>query len=360
MNIAIILGTRPEIIKMSPIIRELEKNRSNYFILHTGQHYSFNLDKIFFKDLELNIPKYNLDVGPGTQIDEIAKMLIGIEKILQKEKVDLVLVEGDTNSVIGGALAARKINKKVGHVEAGLRSFDQTMPEEQNRILTDHLSNYLFAPTKIAKNNLLKEGINKDTIYITGNTITDTVHQNLDIANKKTNILKKLHLSSKKYILVTAHRQENVDNKNKLQNILKGLKLIYEEFNLPVLYPIHPRTMKQIKEFKIKIPREITIIKPLGFLDFLQLEANALLVATDSGGIQEETCILKTPCITMRENTERPETVNIGSNVLVGTNPKNILKGAKMMIKIKPNWKNPFGNGTAGKKIIKILEKESK
>jgi len=360
MKIAIILGTRPEIIKMSPIIRELEKNRSDYFILHTGQHYSFNLDKIFFKDLDLTLPKYNLDVGSGTHAEETAKMLIGIEKILLKEKVDIVLVQGDTNTVLAGALAARKLHITVGHVEAGLRSYDKTMPEEHNRVLADHLSNYLFAPTNVARDNLLKEGISKDTIFITGNTITDAVYQNLDIANRKANILKKLRVSPKKYILATAHRQENVDNKKKLQDILEGLKMIHKEFNLPILYPIHPRTMKRLKEFKLEIPKEITTLEPLGFLDFLKLEANAALVATDSGGIQEETCILKVPCITLRENTERPETLETGSNTLVGTDPEKILKGARMMIKIKPDWDIPFGDGTAGKKIIEIIEKVKK
>jgi UDP-N-acetylglucosamine 2-epimerase (non-hydrolysing) len=360
MRIAVILGTRPEIIKMSSLIREFEKARSDYFILHTGQHYSYNLDKIFFKELELPLPKHNLDVGSGTHAQETGKMLIGIEKILQKEKVDIVLVEGDTNTVLAGALAANKLHIKVGHVEAGLRSYDKTMPEELNRVLTDHLSDYLFAPTPVAKDNLLKEGINKDSIFITGNTIVDAVYQNLEIAARKTDILNKLHTSSGKYILLTAHRQENVDEKKKLQNILEGLKLIYREFNLPILYPIHPRTMKQLKEFKLELPKEITTLEPLGFLDFLNLEANAALVTTDSGGVQEETCILKVPCITLRENTERPETIAVGSNILVGTDPEKILKGARIMLKIKHDWNVPFGDGTAGKRIIEIIKKDSK
>lgn len=357
MKISVVLGTRPEIIKMSPIIRELKKTNSDYFILHTGQHYSYKLDKIFFEELELPLPKYNLDVGSGTHAEETGKMLIGIEKILRKEKVDIVLVEGDTNTVLAGALAANKLHIQVGHVEAGLRSKDRMMPEEINRILTDHLSDYLFVPTPIARNNLLGEGINKENIFITGNTIVDAVYQNLEIAGRKTDIFNKLHLSARKYILVTFHRQENVDDKNKLQNILKGLKLISHEFNLPILYPIHPRTMKRLKEFKVEIPKEITIIEPIGFLNFLQLEANATLVATDSGGIQEETCILKVPCITLRENTERPETIDVGSNILVGTNPEKIFKGARIMLKRKPNWAVPFGDGAAGKKIIQNIKR---
>lgn len=360
MNIAIILGTRPEIIKMSPIIRQLEKQKIHFFILHTGQHYSYNLDKIFFKELELPLPKYNLDVGSGTHAEETGKMLIGIENVFKKEKVDIVLVEGDTNTVLAGALAASKLHIKVGHVEAGLRSNDRTMPEEINRILTDHLSDYLFAPTSIAKENLLKEGIRDDIIFITGNTIVDAVYQNLKISKIKSNILKRLEVTPKKYIIITAHRQENVDVKNKLKNILEALKLISHEFKLPILYPIHPRTIKRLKEFKLEIPKEIAIVEPLGFLDFLQLEANAALVATDSGGVQEETCILKVPCVTLRENTERPETIDVKSNILVGTNPEKILKGTRIMLGRKRDWTVPFGAGTAGKKIIEIIKKDSK
>lgn len=360
MNIAIILGTRPEIIKMSPIIRQLEKQKIHFFILHTGQHYSYNLDKIFFKELELPLPKYNLDVGSGTHAEETGKMLIGIENVFKKEKVDIVLVEGDTNTVLAGALAASKLHIKVGHVEAGLRSNDRTMPEEINRILTDHLSDYLFAPTSIAKENLLKEGIRDDIIFITGNTIVDAVYQNLKISKIKSNILKRLEVTPKKYIIITAHRQENVDVKNKLKNILEALKLISHEFKLPILYPIHPRTIKRLKEFKLEIPKEIAIVEPLGFLDFLQLEANAALVATDSGGVQEETCILKVPCVTLRENTERPETIDVKSNILVGTNLEKILKGTRIMLGRKRDWTVPFGTGNAGKKIIEIIKKDSK
>jgi UDP-N-acetylglucosamine 2-epimerase (non-hydrolysing) len=287
--ITIILGTRPEIIKMSPVVRECEKQGLDYFILHTGQHYSYNLDKVFFEDLELPEVKYNLDVGSGTHAEETAKMLTGIEKVLLKEKPDIVLVEGDTNTVLAGALAATKLHIKVGHVEAGLRSYDRQMPEEINRILADHVSDYLFAPTEKAKGNLLKEGIEEDKIFVTGNTIVDAVNQNLEIAERKADIVNNLNLSSKEYFLVTAHRQENVDNKKRLEGILEGLKLIHEEFNLPIIYPIHPRTAKRIKEFGLKVLKGIELIEPLGFLEFLQLEANAKLVLTDSGGMQEET-----------------------------------------------------------------------
>ena len=355
MKISIILGTRPEIIKMSPVIRELENQTLDYFILHTGQHYSYNLDKIFFEDLELPEPKYNLDVGSGSHAEETGKMLIGIEKVLKEEKPDVVLVEGDTNTVLAGALAATKLHIKVGHVEAGLRSYDRTMPEEINRVLADHVSDYLFAPTEKAKGNLLKEGIEEDKIFVTGNTIVDAVYQNLEIARRKVDILNKLNLNPEGYFLVTAHRQENVDIKERLKGILDGLELVYNKFNFPIIYPIHPRTKKKIREFGLEVPKGVELIEPLGFLGFLQLEANAKLVLTDSGGVQEETCILKVPCVTLRDNTERPETLEVGSNVLAGTDQSNLLEGVEKMMNKKRNWKNPFGDGKAGSWIVEIL-----
>lgn len=356
MKISIILGTRPEIIKMSSIIRECIDNHIDFFILHTGQHYSYNLDKIFFEELELPEAKYNLECGSGSHGEQTGKMLIGIEKILEKEKPDIILVEGDTNSVLAGALAAVKIYIKVGHIEAGLRSYDRRMPEEINRILTDHISDYLFAPTEKAKQNLLKEGIEKNKIFVTGNTIVDAVTQNLEIAKRKVSVLKNLGLKPKEYFLITAHRQENVDVKERLKGILRGLELVYKEFSIPIIFPIHPRTQKRIKGFGISLSG-VTTINPLSFLEFLQLEANARLVLTDSGGVQEETCILGVPCVTLRDNTERPETLDVGSNIIVGTKPEEILKGVKIMLNKKSDWKNPFGDGKAGKRIISILRR---
>jgi UDP-N-acetylglucosamine 2-epimerase (non-hydrolysing) len=229
------------------------------------------------------------------------------------------------------------------------------MPEEINRILADRVSDYLFAPTEIAKENLLKEGIPKEKIFLTGNTIVDAVSQNLRIAGKRENILNKQNLNLGEYFLVTAHRQENVDNKEKLEGILEGLELIHEDFNLPVVYPVHPRTLKRMKEFGVT-SENIKFIDPTGFLEFLQLENNAKFVLTDSGGVQEETCILRVPCVTLRNNTERPETIDAGSNVLVGTEPERILEGVKLMLNKKNNWENPFGDGNAGIRIIEILE----
>lgn len=360
MKISIILGTRPEIIKMSYIIKELEKKDSNYFTLHTGQHYSYNLDKIFFKDLELPLPKYNLDVGSGSHAEETGKMVVGIEKILKKEKPDIILVQGDTNTVLAGALAASKIHIRIGHVEAGLRSYDRVMPEETNRVLTDHISDYLFAPTNSAKANLLNEGIEENKIFTTGNTVVDAVNQNLKIAEKKVKVLDKLDLKNRCYFLLTLHRQENVDVRSRLESIFEGLSSVYQEFDLPLIYPIHPRTKKRLGEFNLKIPEGVRLVDPVGYLEFLQLQGNAFLALTDSGGVQEEACILKVPCVTIRDSTERPETVDVGSNVLTGANSENILKSTKFMANKKRDWVNPFGNGKSGNLILDILQKEEK
>lgn len=354
MSIAIILGTRPEIIKMSPIIRECERRGLDYFVLHTGQHYSYEMDKVFFNQLELPLPKYNLDAGSGSHAEQTGKIMAGIEKVLMKEKTDVALVQGDTNTVLAGALAASKLHIKVGHVEAGLRSFDRNMPEEINRVVADHISDYLFAPTSIARDNLIKEGIAEDRISITGNTIVDSVYQNKEIAERKVNVLKDFGLKSREYFLVTAHRAENVDDPSRLGEILRGLELIGSEFSLPVIFPVHPRTRKMIHEFGFNFDG-IRAIDPVGFLEFLQLEANARLTLTDSGGVQEETCILGVPCVTLRDNTERPETLEVGSNILVGARSGWVLKGTKLMLGRKSGWKNPFGDGVSGRTIVKLI-----
>lgn len=360
--IAIIVGTRPEIIKMAPVIRACEKNNIDYQLLHTGQHYSYEMDKIFFQELELPEPDYELDVGSGTHGEQTAKILTKIEKILIDEKYcrsDIVLVEGDTNTVFAGALAASKLHVEVGHIEAGLRSYFREMPEEINRILTDHISDYLFAPTENAKKILLSEGIERERIFVTGNTIVDSIYQNIELAKKKTDIFKKLGIEKGTYFLVTVHRAENVDVAERLRGIGEGLNRIYNKYKLPIILPLHPRTRKMIEKFDIKLNENIKLINPLGFLEFLQLEANAKLVLTDSGGVQEETCILKVPCVTLRDNTERPETIEVGSNMLAGCNPDMIINTTELMLNKDKKWKNPFGDGNAGINIIKILENEN-
>jgi len=354
MRIAIILGTRPEIIKMSPIIKELKKRRLDFFILHTGQHYSYNMDRVFFDQLKLPEPLYNLQIGSGTHAEETGKMLIGIERVLIKERPDIVLVEGDTNTVLAGALAASKMHIKVGHVEAGLRSYDREMPEEINRVLTDHVSDYLFAPTQKAKKNLLREGIDESKIFVTGNTIVDAVLQNLELAKAVT--LPPRLSDSNEYFLLTLHRQENVDKEERLRKIIKGLGLVAREFKTQILYPIHPRTRGRISQFSIQIPEGIKLIEPLDYLSFLRLLSEARLVFTDSGGVQEEACILRVPCVTLRDNTERPETLEVGANVLAGAEPDSILEKAELMLNKERNWPNPLGDGKAGRRIVKILE----
>lgn len=357
MNIAIILGTRPEIIKMSPVIWECIKRSVNFFILHTNQHYAENLDKIFFRELGLPCSKYNLKVGSGSHAEQTGRMLIGIEKILIKENPQIVLVLGDTNTVLAGAMAASKLRIKVGHIEAGLRSYDRNMPEELNRVIVDHISDYLFAPTQQTKEILIKEGISKNKIFVTGNTIVDAVYQNLKLANKKSRILKKLKLVKEKYFLTTVHRPENVDEKGRLKGIIDGLEAVYKNFNLPIIYSIHPRAEKMIKQFKLRIPKGVRLIEPIGFLDFLQMETNAKLILTDSGGVQEEACILKVPCVTLRDNTERPETLDVKSDILAGTSPQKILRCTSKMINKRRNWKNPFGNGRSARRIIDFIFK---
>lgn len=361
MKIAFILGTRPEIIKLAPIIKECDRKRIKYFVLHTGQHYDFEMDKIFFKELEIK-PKgesINLNIGSGTHGKITGKMLIEIERILINKKPDIILVQGDTNTVLAGALAAVKLHINVGHVEAGLRSYDKMQPEEYNRVMVDHIGNYLFAPTERAKRTLINEGIKKDYIYMTGNTIVDSVLQNLEIAKTKSKIIDKMKLQRNNYFLVTAHREENVDNKKKLLEILKGLKNVSERYNLPLIYPIHPRTRKKVKEFGlidfIRKIKNMKLIKPVGFFDFLILEANAKLVLTDSGGVVEECCVLRVPCVSLRDYTDRPESIEVGASILSGCKSNKILEATKLMLKKETNWENPFGDGKAAKKIIKII-----
>jgi len=354
MKLSIVLGTRPEIIKMSPIIRECRRLGLEHFILHTGQHYSYNMDRVFFEQLKLPDSRYNLDVGSGTHAEQTGKMLRGIERVLLKEQPDVVLVEGDTNTVLAGALAAVKVEIKVGHVEAGLRSYDRKMPEEINRVLADHCADYLFAPTEKSKQILLSEGIEEEKVFVTGNTIVDAVFQNLEISKGRGNILEELCLENGGYFLATVHRQENADEEKRLRGIVEGLERVQTEFGFPLVYPIHPRAKKRLNEFDIEL-NGVKLIEPLDYLSFLQLESNSRLVLTDSGGVQEEACILGVPCVTLRDNTERPETLEVGSNVLAGTNSCSIIEKVKLMLAKDNSWENPFGDGKAACRIVEIL-----
>ena len=359
MKVAVVLGTRPEIIKFSPIIREMERRGLEFFILHSGQHYSYNLDQVFFSQLRLPKPKYNLGVGSGTHAEETGRMMIGMEKVLLREKPNIVLVQGDTNTTLAGALVSAKLNLAVGHVEAGLRSFDRGMPEEINRIVADHLSSLLFAPTEKARDNLLNEGILGEKIFVTGNPIVDAVCQNLRFADNcdGENVLERLRISGRNYFLVTVHRQENVDNPKRFKGILDGLRLIHECFGMPVIYPVHPRAKRRMREYDLEADG-LTLMDPVDYIGFLKLESEAKLILTDSGGVQEEACILKVPCVTLRDNTERPETVEVGANVLAGTDPKVILEKTAYMMDSRREWPNPFGDGRAAERIISIINEK--
>jgi len=339
---------------MSPVIRECVVRGIDYFILHTGQHYSYDLDRVFFEQLELPESRYNLDVGSGSHGEQTGRMLMGVEKVLEEERPDVVLVEGDTNTVLAGALAACKLGVRVGHVEAGLRSYDRRMPEEINRVLADHCSDYLFAPTENSRKILLGEGLPDEKIFVTGNTIVDAVYQNLGfVERKRGGVLNEYGLERGHYFLCTVHRQENVDDREVFSSILRGLELVSREFEVPVVYPVHPRARKMMDEFGLK--PKVMLIDPVDYLTFLQLERGAGLILTDSGGVQEEACILGVPCVTLRDNTERPETVDVGSNVIAGTDPGMILEKAKFMLSLKKEWVNPFGDGKAAVRIIDVL-----
>ncbi|MFA5500372.1 MAG: UDP-N-acetylglucosamine 2-epimerase (non-hydrolyzing) [Candidatus Omnitrophota bacterium] len=365
-----ILGTRPEIIKLSPLIRLCVKKRIPFKIIHSGQHYSYDMDKVFFKDLELPKPDYRLDIrskAPYMQGEHTGRMLIEIERILLKDMPKAVIVQGDTNTVLAGAMTAEKISTtksytgfeiKIAHVEAGLRSFDRSMPEEINRFIVDHISDFLFVPTSLEKKNALKEGVPAASVYITGNTIVDAVQDNLELADKRKVILKKLGIEKGSYALLTLHRQENVDSGKRFKSIMDGVGLISKALGLQTVFPVHPRTKNKIDKFGIKLGDRISMIEPLDFLSFLYLESTAGLILTDSGGVQEEACILRVPCVTLRDNTERPETVRVGANILGGAQPEKILKSSINMLRRSRNWKNPLGDGKASRKMLDILLEE--
>lgn len=351
-RLCIVVGTRPEIIKMAPVILECQKQALPFFIIHTNQHYSREMDAIFFEELQLPQPAYNLGIGSGTHGEVTGASLSRIEKVLMDEEPSLVLVQGDTNSALAGALAAAKLHIPVGHVEAGLRSYDRSMPEEINRVLIDHIADYLFAPTQRDAETLRREGLGEEKIFVAGNTIVDVLQRYTSVAQSTSTILSKLDLHPREYILVTAHRQENVDDESRLKGILEGLSRVHAETTFSLIYPIHPRTKKRIAEFELSISSGVRMIDPVGFFDFLNLESNARLCITDSGGVQEESCILGVPCVTMRDNTERPQTLDVGSNVLAGTDPDHILASAQKQLERTPDWCQPFGDGHAAEQIL--------
>jgi UDP-N-acetylglucosamine 2-epimerase (non-hydrolysing) len=360
MTHAIIIGTRPEIIKCAPIIKYYEQKNTKLVLVHTNQHYSFNMDEIFFEEMQLRKPDHNLNVGSGTHAEQTGKIMVGIEKLLQAEKIDTILVQGDTNTVLGAALAASKMHVKIGHVEAGLRSFDRSMPEEINRIITDHISDYLFCPTSRSRQNVLAEGIPGDKIHVVGNTIVDATLQHYELARKnKASILASMGVDENRFNLLTAHRPANVDDVGRLKQLVDIMHVIIKETGCPILFPIHPRTKSKLEANQLMktLPAEVKLVDPVGYMAFLILEKCAKFIFTDSGGVQEEACILRKPCITLRENTERPETVDVGGNVIVDYDVQKIKNAIKVLGSRKLDYKLPFGDGNTSEQIFTILHR---
>jgi UDP-N-acetylglucosamine 2-epimerase (non-hydrolysing) len=364
MKLMLVIGARPQIIKSAPIIHEAQKRSEIEFqLIHTGQHYDYEMSKIFFSELDLPDPLVNLDVGSGTHAFQTGKMMMELEKTMENLNPDMVLVPGDTNSTLAGALAAVKLQVPVAHIEAGARSDDMRMPEEINRRLTDHCSTLLFAPTKNCAQKLASEGIPKHRIKLSGDTMYDAILQHMKKA-EKTDILQKLDLKSEEYAAVTLHRPENVDTPSKLQNIIKALTKLK---NLTLVFPVHPRTKQRLAKVKLmqqnQLVKHIKLIEPVGYHEMLQLTKHAKMVFTDSGGLQKEAFWLHTPCITLRGITEWIETTELGANVLVGDNPQKIVKAATEIMESKNakaklrKLKNPFGDGKASHKIVEQVLK---
>jgi UDP-N-acetylglucosamine 2-epimerase (non-hydrolysing) len=354
VKIAIVVGTRPEIIKMAPVVRACEARGVPYLLLHTGQHYSFEMDGVFFRELGLPAPHANLEVGSGTQVYQIGAIVTGMEPILEPERPDVLLVEGDTNTVLAAALAAQKMGIAVGHVEAGLRSYDRTMPEEINRILTDHLSDHLFAPTEHSRRILLGEGVAEHRVVVTGNTVVDEVLLQRDRARDPER-LARFGVTSGRFAVATVHRAENTEHEARLRGIFAGLADTSRALGIPVLAALHPRTAKKLEALGIAVDGGVRTLPPLGYHDFLGLHAEAALTLTDSGGLQEEACCLRVPCVTLRDNPERPESVEVGANLLAGAEPARILAAARTMVARARDWPNPFGDGRSGARIVDSL-----
>jgi UDP-N-acetylglucosamine 2-epimerase (non-hydrolysing) len=354
VKIGIEVGTRPEIIKMAPVVRACAARGVDFLLLHTGQHYTFEMNGALFKELDLPAPRVNLEVGSGSQAYQIAAIVRGLEPVIASEKPDVMLVEGDTNSVLATALAAQKLGVPVGHVEAGLRSYDRGMPEEINRILTDHLSEYLFAPTELARRILLGEGVSPSRIHVTGNTVVDELLRQRERA-RQPGLLERFGVQSGHFALATVHRPENTDHPTRLRGVFDGLARAGKEMGMPVLAALHPRTTERLQSLGMTLDGGIRPLPPLPYLDFLGLHAEAALMLTDSGGLQEEACCLGVPCVTLRDNTERPESVEVGANMLAGADAERIVESARTMRKRRGGWPNPFGDGRAGERIVDVL-----
>lgn len=346
VKVGFVLGTRPEIIKLFSCIKYCSDHGVEHFVVNTDQHYDENMRDVFFRELGLNAPEYNLGVGSGSHAKMLASMLEPLEETFEKEAPDVVVVQGDTNTVLAGAIVAAKMGIKVAHVEAGLRSYDKSMPEEYNRILTDHCSDYLFAPTEKQKDILLKEGIPEACVTVTGNTVVDAIYAMVDTPAEPQ--------STQKYVLLTCHRPSNTDDDARMEAILSAVQKVCEQEDFACHFPVHPR-LKSKLPFIQSFDRIITS-EPLGYRDLIHMQKEAEMIFTDSGGIQEESCILQKKCVILRTNTERPETVEVGGAILLDAIEENEIVNKYQMLRARQvQWTNPFGDGKAAERIIKKL-----
>jgi UDP-N-acetylglucosamine 2-epimerase (non-hydrolysing) len=356
---AVIVGARPNFMKAAPLIREFKaRGRFETLLIHTGQHYDENMSRVFFEDLELPEPDIHLGVGSGSHAEQTAKIMAAFEPVLVNERFDLVIVVGDVNSTLACSLVAAKLLVPVAHVEAGLRSFDRTMPEETNRMVTDMLSRFCLTTSPEAETNLLREGVTPDRIFFVGNIMIDSLLFYLDKA-EHSRILDELGLAPGDYVLVTLHRPSNVDDPQVFNGIMGALADIAR--TMPVAFPVHPRTRKVIETLgdRLQLQSDFKLIDPLGYLDFIKAERHARLVITDSGGIQEETTFLGIPCLTVRENTERPITIELGTNVLVGIDPARIRDEARRVFSgaVRAHAAPPLWDGKTAGRIADVLER---
>jgi len=355
MKIMTILGTRPEIIRLSLVIKKLDKY-CEHVLVHTGQNYDDKLSQLFFDELKIREPDHYLGIKTTSFGEQIGLILTGVQNLVEKEKPDRVLILGDTNSGLS-AIVAKRLGIPVFHMEAGNRCFDERVPEEVNRKLIDHSSTILMPYTQNSKQNLLQEGIPQSRIFVTGNPIYEVLeHYKEEI--KASQVLNTLNMTPGKYFLVTVHRAENVDYKESLQSIIAGLDSIATEYNMPVICSLHPRTRSKIQQFNLKINSEhLRFMEPFGLFDFIALEKHALCVITDSGTVQEECCIFNIPNITIRQTTERPETIEAGSNILAGISPEMLLKATRIVLGEKQKWQPPadYIDATVSSKVLKIV-----
>jgi len=351
MKVLTVLGARPQFIKAAPVSRVI-REKVEEIIVHTGQHYDQNMSDIFFEELSIPKPDYLLGIGSGNHGKQTAEMLSKIEEIILKEQPDCVMVYGDTNSTLAGSLAASKLHIPIVHIEAGLRSFNKKMPEEVNRILTDHISELLLCPTDTAVENLKNENIT-DGVYNVGDVMYDAVLYNAELAKTKSNILSEQSLTPNDFYLITIHRAENTDDKERLESIFSA----FNQINGKKVWPIHPRTKKMIKDygFNLDAIEGLQIIDPVGYLDMLTLEVNSKKIITDSGGVQKEAYFAKVPCITVRDQTEWVETLVDDANILTGTDTNKIVDA--VLKDVQPSYKPVFGDGHTSEKILDILLK---